>query len=223
MAQTKLEQLSNEELMQMNKSELRGVTRNGLKAAYNRLDALDRAGYPESDYNETFRSVMGKDYGSALDDLGTDLNSLRSKATYLQKHLKADSSSVQGMRRKEKRGLELLAKLSGNEGAKVRRVKGGSYRMLGHTYTKEDLSEFWKIVRQVDEDHTMQTLKEGSGEGVAKVYEMVFNQGIKNPAEILQELKDVYRQQQLELAKEEDERERRLEEIRQKGKRYKND
>lgn len=221
MAKTKLEQISNEDLMRMNKSDLRNITRAGLRAAYNRLDTLEKAGYPISDYNQTFKNVMGKDYGSALDDLGDSLNELRSKARYLQKHLKADSSSLQGMKKKEQSGLELLAKLSGNEGAKIRRVKGG-YRMLGHTYTKEELSEFWKIVRKVDEDHTLQTLKDGSGEGVSRVYEMVFNQGKKNPSEILKELKDVYKEQQLEQARKEEEQERRFEEIK-KGRKYRND
>lgn len=221
MAKTKLEQMTDEEIARMSKSDLRKATRAGLRAAYNRLDTLEKAGYPISDYNQTFKSVMGKDYGSALDDLGDSLNELRGKARYLQKHLKADSSSLQGMRRKERTGLELLAKLSGNEGATIKRVKGG-YRMLGHTYSKEEMSEFWQIVRKVDEDHTMQTLKEGSGEGVSRVYEMVFNQGKKNPSEILQELKDVYKEQQLEQARKEEEQERRFEEIK-KGRKYRND
>ena len=221
MSKTKLEKLSYSEISKLPKSELKSTVKRGLKASFNRIDRLVEKGYGISDYNRTFMSVVGKDYGSAVDDMGDTVNELRSTASYLKRHLESDNSSVAGMRRKEVNSLKTITKLAGDDNPSIKRVKGG-YRMNGSLITQNDISEFWEIVRKVDEDHTMQTLKEGSGEGVAKVAEMVFDMKEKNPIVILQTLKDQYKSEQEERYREEEERERRLEEVR-KQRRFRND
>lgn len=222
MAKTKLEKLSFDEINKMNEKDLRDVTRKGIKASYNRLSQLKKNGYKESQYNKVFKDVIGKGEKSALKKLKKQsFSELKSTASYLKRHLESDQSSVAGMHRIEKDKIRLLNKLAGNENANIKMVKGG-YKTGGSFIGREELSEFWEIVRKVNEDHSLELLKGGSGDGVNLVQDYVFNKKITSPSEILKMLHEKYREEQQERIRLEMEREEELEKIKQRNARFKN-
>lgn len=218
---TKLEELSYEAINKLSEKDLKKITRNAIKASNNRINAIKKSGYELPEMNETFLSEE-KTWNNLRNK---SLSDTRRIASYVKKHLESKLSSVEGLRQKDEDTLKLLAKMSGNndyENVKIKRTKNFSYRMGGQTYTREDLSEFWNIVRKVDEDNSLQRLKEGSGSGIQIIHSMVFDEGIRNPAEILQKIKGKYKQEQEERANKWEQYERELEDVKRKGKTFRN-
>lgn len=223
MALTKLEKMSWEDLNKLSKSELKKVVASGIKASYDRMDKLKKAGYEESDYNRVFKNYMGKGVKTALKKLDRmNLNQLRDRAGFVKTHLNSNESSLAGKARQDIATLNLLHRLmtgSDDKKASIKRVrenKESGYRMKGRFYSRKELSEFWKIIRRVDENNALQVLKGGSDEGVREVHNLVFDKGLKDPTEILEELGRLKAKYEEEDARKAEEAERRLEEIRAK-------
>lgn len=217
---TTLEKKSYEDINKLSEKELKKITKNAIKASLRRIDKIEKSGYDVSDYNETFL-----DESNNWNLSKASLNETRRIASYVKRHMESKFSSVEGLRQRDEEGLRLLSKLAGNENyndVKIRRGKNFTYRMQGRTYTRDELSEFWSIVRKVDEDNSLQRLKEGSGGGIQTISTIVFEKNIRNPSEILSMIKDKYKQEQLEIAKKRMEYEEELERIKRNGRKYQN-
>ena len=213
----------------MNETQVKQELKKLIRSSYRKMETLRKRGYEDYQWNKDYRGFMQEKFGvktgkamlKRVDDLS--FNQARGLLAYNERHLRGYESSITGVRKMEKESLELIGKLSGSEDDwNIQRKRSGDYEVThdGTTekITPQELSDFWKMVRKVDEDHSLQTLKGGSGEGVPLVYEYYFQQKDKSITSIMAKVNKVYTDEQLEAARKAEEREAELERIRGKKK-----
>lgn len=232
---TKLESISFKELNGTGMADMAKMLKNALKSTYMKMDALHYRGYEESDYNANYRDMMGQTRAEAqrkVDKLvkDHDFAELKRLAYYTKRHMKAEESTVKGVEEAEKRGFILLEKIS--KGLKPtdklkytltreRQGKGTVYETEGFRLktdktdmflTHQQLVEIWKTIRKVDELQSLRTLKEGSGDSIAAIFDMIIIKGKQmTPQEIYEELKKQSKKIAEEDAKKQEEYDKRLE------------
>lgn len=220
MALTKLEKTPYQDLNSMSAKDLTKILENALMSAYRKLDKLEEAGYEDSNFNKTFRSMMGETIQDAMAGIkGESLNELRRDAAYVKRHLANDESSVAGKAKQEMRALQQLDKVAKSvepgfvesewKAPYIKRRKGG-YEMHGKYYTKEDIKKFWEIYHKATENYEGRTLRQGTNEALALVTNLIFVKGITDPVKISEMLKEEYERQQDEEEEKRQENERRL-------------
>lgn len=217
------------DINKMSEKELKAELKKKIRSAYSKMDTLKKYGYEDYQWNKDYRGFMREKLKAARPKTmikrvnNLTANQAKGLLAYNERHLRGYESSITGVRKMERESLELIAKLSGSEDEWTITRKRDNYYLVKHDGTSEkitpkELSDFWKMVRKIDEDHSLQTLKGGSGEGVPLVFEYYFQQKDRSISSIMKKVDVVYNKEQSEYAAKAEAMEAELERIKRRKK-----
>lgn len=235
---TKLLKLSTDQISKLKKDELEKLLRTSIRYSYKKHRELDEFLYRndiqyDTDYNETFRSVVGKTSYQALKKVpNMTYNQMSKMLAYIRRNLLNKKSTVEGVRELDRESIIILVHTLDPkirlDTLKTKNIVTKDFedayeyqyirndRVEVNTITAKDLRDFWKIVRKADEDHTL-TLY-GSGDGIKYIYQELFVESSnKTASKFIDELKSKKEDKDLEEWKQEQARNQRRKQAKFKG------
>lgn len=216
------------DINKLNEQELKRELKKSIRNAYDKMERLRKAGYEDYDWNKQFRDVMQSEFrvktpkamNRRVDDLS--FQKARSILSYVDRHMEGYEASITGVRKMELDSLQLMSRLSTGDGDSwdIQRHRDGNYTVKYDGWkediTPKQLSDFWSKIRKIDEAHNLQTLKGGSDEGVAMVFEYYFRDKDTKLSSLMERVEDVYTKEQADSIRREEEFEAELERIKNK-------
>lgn len=195
---TKLERMSYAEL-QMNENITKAELIKMIKTSEKKLDRqfkqIETAGYELTDFQRTYINRRNKRLPLEQMD---NIADLKIEASNIKRQLEVKSSSLGGVRKISENRLTSMfgdVKKDSGENAKLvkrrKNEKGDIYRIGEIRITNKELSEFWKAVKEVDEELNFLKIKGGSEDGIYEVRQLFFgDKKITNKVDLINELKD---------------------------------
>ena len=218
------------DINKLTEKEIKQELKKSIRNAYDKMARLQKAGYEDYEWNKEFRDVMRSEFkvktpkamNKRVDDLS--FQKARSVLSYVDRHMQGYEASLTGVRKMELESLQLMSKLSTGDGDSwdIQRHRSGDYTVKYDDWqediTPKELSDFWKKVRKIDEEHNLQTLKGGSDEGVSMVFQYYFRDKDTKLSSLMKRVNDVYTKEQSEAARKAEEYEAELESIKNRKK-----